>query len=190
VRDDGRVVYRLSRPWSDGTSAVLFAPQDFLARLCALIPPPRFHMLRYHGVFAARASMRGEIVGIANPDHAATSTSAFDQSSLRSLRPPESPRGARRPRPSPRTVRANQPAGLETSVEHRASRATRSWKRLRRGAHCSRSDRCSPKVDVGQVLHARVRAGARKRVRMQLLRDVKRDRVDGNLRRCDARETE
>jgi len=26
----------------------------FLGRLCALVPPPRFHMTRYYGVFASR----------------------------------------------------------------------------------------------------------------------------------------
>ena len=31
---------------------------DLIARLCALIPPPRFHMLRYHGVLAAHARIR------------------------------------------------------------------------------------------------------------------------------------
>jgi len=25
----------------------------FLGRLCALVPPPRFHMTRYYGVFAS-----------------------------------------------------------------------------------------------------------------------------------------
>ena len=102
VRDDGRVVYRLSRPWSDGTRAVLFAPHDFLARLCALIPPPRFHMLRYHGVFAARASMRGEIVGIANPDDAAPAQlSLFEERDLPCPREPElKTRSSRTPWPS------------------------------------------------------------------------------------------
>ena len=31
-------------------------------RLVALIPPPRFHMVRYHGVLAAHANARSEVV--------------------------------------------------------------------------------------------------------------------------------
>ncbi|MBX3270398.1 MAG: transposase [Sandaracinaceae bacterium] len=32
------------------------------ARLCALVPPPRFHIIRYHGVLAAHSSARAEVV--------------------------------------------------------------------------------------------------------------------------------
>ncbi|MEM1034491.1 MAG: transposase [Myxococcota bacterium] len=35
---------------------------DLLARLCALIPPPRMHMVRYHGVLASRSKLRAEVV--------------------------------------------------------------------------------------------------------------------------------
>jgi hypothetical protein len=102
VRDDGRVVYRFKRAWSDGTSAVVFAPHDFLARLCALVPPPRFHMLRYHGVFAARASMRSEIVGSANSSDAAPAQlSLFKNQDLPCPREPErKTRSSRTPWPS------------------------------------------------------------------------------------------
>jgi len=33
-----------------------------LARLCALIPPPRMHTVRYHGVLSAHAKLRPEVV--------------------------------------------------------------------------------------------------------------------------------
>ena len=33
-----------------------------LSRLAAQVPPPRFHMLTYHGVLASAASRRDEIV--------------------------------------------------------------------------------------------------------------------------------
>jgi len=49
MHPDGRVRYRFKSAFRDGTHAVLLDPQDSIARLCALIPPPRFHMLRYHG---------------------------------------------------------------------------------------------------------------------------------------------
>jgi hypothetical protein len=62
LHHDGRVRLAFKAPWKDGTHAVLLDPLDFLARLAALVPPPRFHMLRYHGVLAAHASVRAEVV--------------------------------------------------------------------------------------------------------------------------------
>jgi hypothetical protein len=46
------------RGWSDRTRAISMSPLDPVARLCALVPPPRFHTVRYHGVLAARAALR------------------------------------------------------------------------------------------------------------------------------------
>ncbi|MCC6877752.1 MAG: transposase [Sandaracinaceae bacterium] len=50
LREDGRVVVRFRKPWRDGTRAVVMSPMDLCARLCALVPPPRSHLVRYHGV--------------------------------------------------------------------------------------------------------------------------------------------
>lgn len=62
LHGDGRVRYAFKSAWKDGTCAVLLDPLDLIARLCALIPPPRFHMLRYHGVLAGHANARAEVV--------------------------------------------------------------------------------------------------------------------------------
>jgi hypothetical protein len=56
------VVYALRRRWRDGTSAVVFEPLDFIARLAALVPRPRAHLLTYHGVLAPAAQWRDDIV--------------------------------------------------------------------------------------------------------------------------------
>ncbi|MGQ0834785.1 MAG: transposase, partial [Gammaproteobacteria bacterium] len=48
----GAVRYSLKTPYRDGTTHVLFEPLDFLARLAALVPPPRVHLTRFHGLFA------------------------------------------------------------------------------------------------------------------------------------------
>jgi hypothetical protein len=40
------------------TDAILLYPLDFISRLCALVPPPRFHMLLHHGVLSAHATAR------------------------------------------------------------------------------------------------------------------------------------
>jgi len=55
---DGRLKYSLRHPWRDGTSAVVMEPMDFLARLAALVPAPRRHVLRYHGTLAPNAKWR------------------------------------------------------------------------------------------------------------------------------------
>ena len=57
-----RVVYELRRPWRDGTTHVTFDPVTFIARLAALVPHPREHLLTYHGVLAPAASWRDAIV--------------------------------------------------------------------------------------------------------------------------------
>ena len=59
---DGRIVYRLKRPWKDGTTDVIFEPQDFIAKLAALVPGPRSHLTRFHGIFGPAAKWRPLIV--------------------------------------------------------------------------------------------------------------------------------
>jgi len=59
---DGRLLYRLRRRWRDGTSHVIFEPMDLLAGLAALVPPPRFNVVRYHGILAPAAALRSLIV--------------------------------------------------------------------------------------------------------------------------------
>lgn len=62
VSKSGQVVYRFKRAWRSGAHAVVLAPLDFIARLAAMIPPPHFNLTRYHGVFAARAKDRCQVV--------------------------------------------------------------------------------------------------------------------------------
>ena len=59
---NGRLLYRLKRRWPDGTSHMIFEPLDFLAKLAALVPPPRFNSVRYHGVLAPSAGWRPLVV--------------------------------------------------------------------------------------------------------------------------------
>jgi len=59
---DGLVVHRLKRPFGGRTTEFLFEPLDFLARLAALVPRPRSHLLRYHGVLAPNARQRRLVV--------------------------------------------------------------------------------------------------------------------------------
>jgi len=57
----GQVRYRLKTPYRDGTTHIVLEPLDFIARLAALVPPPRVHLRRFHGVFAAHAALRGTV---------------------------------------------------------------------------------------------------------------------------------
>ena len=68
LHHDGRVRVELKRAWRDGTEAVLLSPMDFISRLCALVPPPRFHMLRYYGVLAPNATARPEVTARPEPE--------------------------------------------------------------------------------------------------------------------------
>ena len=62
IADDGRVLYRLKTPFHDGTSVLAFKPLPFIARLAALVPPPRFHLVTYHGVLAPNHALRSRVV--------------------------------------------------------------------------------------------------------------------------------
>jgi hypothetical protein len=59
---DGRLHYQLKRRWRDGTTAILFTPDELIEKLAALVPPPRIHTVRYHGVLGPRAMKRRAIV--------------------------------------------------------------------------------------------------------------------------------
>ena len=77
-------MYRFKKAWRDGTHAVVLSPEDFIApsraeraqsarrasgasrarraRVCALVPPPRLHLMRYLGVLAGHSSLLAEVV--------------------------------------------------------------------------------------------------------------------------------
>ncbi|MEJ3011985.1 transposase, partial [Escherichia coli] len=57
----GRVRYQLKTPWRNGTTHVEWDPVDFIAKLAALVPPPRAHLTRFHGVFAPNAALRAQL---------------------------------------------------------------------------------------------------------------------------------
>jgi hypothetical protein len=61
-RPDGRLTLRLKTRWRDGTTHILMERSELTERLAPLIPPPRAHQVRYHGVLAPSASMRDRIV--------------------------------------------------------------------------------------------------------------------------------
>jgi hypothetical protein len=62
LTEHGQVRYTLKTPYRDGTTHVMFEPEDFMARLAALVPKPRAHLIRYHGVFAPASAWRAAVV--------------------------------------------------------------------------------------------------------------------------------
>ena len=60
-REDGRLTYRLERPWPDGRTELVLEPRTLLRRLAHLIPPARSHLVRYHGGFAPASPIRSAI---------------------------------------------------------------------------------------------------------------------------------
>jgi hypothetical protein len=60
--DDGRVRVHFKAPSRRGAAFADMTVDTFLGRLCALVPPPRFHMTRYYGVFASRHHLRARVI--------------------------------------------------------------------------------------------------------------------------------
>jgi hypothetical protein len=52
----------------EGTTPIVLKPLDLMARLAALVPPPRMHLTRLHGVVAPRSKLRAA----ATPAHRGT----------------------------------------------------------------------------------------------------------------------
>ena len=61
-RNNGDVLLELKSEWSDGTRAMCFTPHEFIEKLIAIIPPPRIHGVRFHGVLAPSAEDRKKVV--------------------------------------------------------------------------------------------------------------------------------
>jgi hypothetical protein len=76
----GQVRLELPRPWSNGTTHLLFDPIELLERLAALTPRPRINLLLYHGVLGARAAWRSLVVQFGTTDSrgAAAVSAAID----------------------------------------------------------------------------------------------------------------
>jgi Putative transposase len=55
-------VLQLKSPYKDGTTHIVMEPLEFMERLAALVPRPRLHLIRFHGVLAPNAKLRSKIV--------------------------------------------------------------------------------------------------------------------------------
>ena len=62
VNATGQVELKLKTPWRDGTTHLVMAPLEFMQRPAALVPRPRLHLIRFHGVLAPNAKLRPLVV--------------------------------------------------------------------------------------------------------------------------------
>ena len=53
---------KLKTTWRDGTTHLVMSPLEFMQRLAALVPRPRLHLIRFHGVLAPNANIRARVV--------------------------------------------------------------------------------------------------------------------------------
>ncbi|MFT3819513.1 MAG: transposase [Rubrivivax sp.] len=63
----GCVTIELKSPWRDGTTHLAMTPLEFMQRLAALVPRPRLHLIRFHGVLAPNAKLRPLVVPMGPP---------------------------------------------------------------------------------------------------------------------------
>ena len=63
----GQVELKLKTPWRDGTTHLVMSPMEFMQRLAALVPRPRLHRIRFHGVLAPNAKLRSLVVPLVVP---------------------------------------------------------------------------------------------------------------------------
>jgi Putative transposase len=106
---DGRIAYRIKKLRDGRAKHRVMAPLEFLARLAAIVPPPRYPLLRYAGVLAPRSPWRRDVVPGA------------PQSTSSPQRPPEKGCGEE-PRPKSKS-RAEPP--MENSGRPSAATPTR-----------------------------------------------------------------
>jgi hypothetical protein len=64
----GHVAYQIKSPWRPDQTHRVMEPLEFLARLAALVPPPRTPLIRFHGAIAPNFPHRGAVVALA-PRH-------------------------------------------------------------------------------------------------------------------------
>jgi Putative transposase len=68
IIDADHVRLDFKKPWSDGTTSVEIAPLALIARLAALVPPPRRHLTGYFGVLSSHSSHRSQCVPAPVPE--------------------------------------------------------------------------------------------------------------------------
>jgi len=59
---DGRHAFRFKQVWRDGTRHIVYTPHELIEKLIPLIPRPRCHLVRYHGILGPAAKDCAKVV--------------------------------------------------------------------------------------------------------------------------------
>lgn len=62
ILEDGRIAYQVKHAYRGRPALRIMTPIQFMARLAALIPPPRHPLIRFHGVLAPNSKWRRAVV--------------------------------------------------------------------------------------------------------------------------------
>jgi hypothetical protein len=57
----GQVRHQPKAAYRDGTTHIVLEARDLMARLAALVPPPRMDLTRFHGAFAPHSKLRAAV---------------------------------------------------------------------------------------------------------------------------------
>ena len=124
---DGRIAYRGKYPKRGGRTHLVMTPLELLARIAALVPPPKIPSVRYSGVLAPASPWRASVVPTARQTacaHAASNHAKVDRPDAHPRRSVSDPsKTARSTKPA-----VSQPASRgptdPTLVQQPSSRAT------------------------------------------------------------------
>src|SRR5213594_19437 len=83
----GRLAYRMKTPWRDGTTHVIISDSELVEKLAALVPAPRFHLVRYFGILASAAKQGPSIVPVPPPASRVQSCGHRDTAEKENSRP-------------------------------------------------------------------------------------------------------
>jgi hypothetical protein len=145
----GKLGYRIKKLRNHRNKLRVMTPLELLARLAALIPPPRHPLVRFHGAFAPRSSWRKLVVPLP-PNQSTKPPHRHHDNDAPEPEPSKLPApNTNRPNVSgaPRTSTA--PALIaETELLTPNTLSIRHWERLRCGALLA----ASPKIDWSTLM--------------------------------------
>jgi hypothetical protein len=121
AQPDGRLSYKLKTKWRDGTTHILMERHELLERLAPLIPPPRAHQVRFHGILAPCASGRDQVVP--GPRRKTSPASASDETNREATCGIDRTRTCQLPGGENSKVSTAAPRRAHTEVDPSASQA-------------------------------------------------------------------
>jgi hypothetical protein len=100
LAEDGQILYRTKHAAPGAPRLLRLQPTQFLGRLSTLVPPPRSHLTRFHGIFAPHSKHPGRIVP-AQPQAAAPASKEEFPATAQSADPGPKQQPSPIPLPSP-----------------------------------------------------------------------------------------